>query len=542
MSFFKQFIGKWTLTAFVAIAALHLVAFLVRDTGFELIVLLFVVLIVAVMSWRSLENGLFIGFAEIFIGGHGHLLDADVFGFGVSLRTAIFGTVMLVWFMQLVLRRVQPTFIGLRDVPWMILLAAIAVGTIVGFTNNETAEAFDDMNGYLTMLYLLPIISIDWNVKMKKALLEVFAVSVIWMALFTLLLSFLFTHLDGLTSRHLYEFVRDTRLAEITLQTISDSSGKVVSPLLAPFFGRTGYWYRIFMPSQFFVVTALLLISSSFFFLKKEILDWRKVVSIMAILVSTAVLSLSRSFFLGLLASGFILVGLFIWMQREKISRVARGFGQLAVSLVLGLVILWITVVFPIPPSPDLSSASFYSGAADSRRDLAVSSRWQLIGPMTEEIFSSPLLGSGFGKEVTFISNDPRVRAEIPSGEWTSYRFEWGYQDIWLKMGVLGLLAFTVIGYSFARATWFSVKKPEKSWLIFGLSSGIILLYVSHIFTPFLNHPIGIGYLLFAIPFMTWTDEDSAEKVSTNGEAVKIIKPEMQPAMRVGALKDTSAT
>ena len=298
--FRKQFFGKLTWQVALIIAVVHILAIAVRGSGLELPTLAIMGLFAFVVAWKSLPHGIMLAFTEIFVGGHGHLIESSLFGFSVSIRIVIFASVMLAWFGLFVTKKVSFKFNTFRDVPWLLLLSAIALGTVIGFTQNEFGKAFDDMNGYLTILYLLPVISITWNQKLKRELLQVLSASVVWLVFFTLLLSFLFAHLDGKTLSHVYTFVRDSRLAEITLQTVSNDNGEVTSSLGAKLIGSDGYWYRIFMQSQLFVVVALSVLFSSMMIMwrNQKLPDLVAISSIGA--VATTLLSMSRSFFLGL--------------------------------------------------------------------------------------------------------------------------------------------------------------------------------------------------------------------------------------------------
>ncbi|MFH1711940.1 MAG: hypothetical protein ABH846_01745, partial [Patescibacteria group bacterium] len=167
----------------------------------------------------------------------------------------------------------------------------------------------------------------------------------------------------------------------------------------------------------------------------------------------------------------------------------------------------------------------------DGERELAISSRWQLLPEMMKSIAKSPIIGSGFGTEVTFISDDPRVRAINPSGEWTTYRFEWGYQDIWLKMGLLGLIAFGWYAVLIIQAIRFTMKKHGHVWLTIGLGASVLALFVANVFTPFLNHPIGIITMLLIIPFLDFEGMEKQAQEVRQAQKVKKGALEMSPAM-----------
>ena len=523
--FRKQFTGKLTWYFLAGITIAHIIAIFARDTTFALPVLVILGIATFILTLKSLPQGLFVAFAEIFVGGHGHLIEVEVFGFSMSLRMVIFASVMLAWLILFIKKDAELRILALREMPWLILIAALIIGTVVGFINNDPAKVFDDMNGYLAIGYLLPILSIRWTSSTKRDLLQVLFAGAVWLVFFTLLLSFLFNHLDGKTLSHVYTFVRDARLAEITLQTASDTSELSIL--------QNQYWYRIFMQSQLFVVTMILLIFSAM------VMMWRNQrlpglpAASFALLGSTLILSMSRSFAFGLIAAGLLLIIVAFFQGKKPVSNVIK---RLILSIVLGTIALLIAVgsaLIPIPAKPDISDASFYRTSTDIDRELSISSRWQLLPAMMEQIQRSPIIGSGFGTEVTFISDDPRVRAINPSGEWTTYRFEWGYQDIWLKTGVLGLIAFGWYAILIFIAVRFTMKRHGNAWLSAGLGAGVLALFIINIFTPFLNHPIGIISMLFVLPFLDFEGltkkfQESRAK-ARRFSAVK----EMSPAMSV---------
>lgn len=204
-------------------------------------------------------------------------------------------------------------------------------------------------------------------------------------------------------------------------------------------------------------------------------------------------------------------------------------------NVALGALLFWGIIALPVPQHPDLRDAAFYRENDDASRELAVSSRWNLLYPMWQEIIEHPVVGSGFGAPVTFVSDDPRVRAVIPTGEWTTYRFEWGYQDIWLKMGLLGLAAFVAYAIVLTQAFRFTFRNHESRWLALGLYAGVIALFATHAFSPYLNHPIGIAFMLFVLPFFDWKGTlDAIETTSAQRAAAPIVLPRPAMTMRVG--------
>ncbi|MBU0614006.1 hypothetical protein KJ766_01830, partial [Patescibacteria group bacterium] len=233
----RQFISNRTWIYLAGIFGMHALAWFIGDNWIALLVLIFIGIATFILTIKNLEDGLLIGVLEIFVGGHGHLFDAEIFGFSLSIRMVIFGAVMLGWLYHFIEGNVYFRFSALRDVPWILLVSAVILGSIIGFATNGFVFAFDDMNGYLAIGYILPFITINWTQKSKRELIIALFAGCLWLIIFTLALSYLFTHLDGKSLHELYVFVRDSRLAEITLQTASDASGNVQNGLYQRFLG-----------------------------------------------------------------------------------------------------------------------------------------------------------------------------------------------------------------------------------------------------------------------------------------------------------------
>jgi hypothetical protein len=498
------FIGEYTQPILAGICAIFLIALTVKghDT-LELFSLTLVGLLVALVTYRSTLAGILIGMTEIFVGGHGHLIAAPLFGFPLSLRIVIFVAIMGTTLLLLVKKKIHLTFNKKRDYPWIILLLALTLGVIVGIIQkNGWGNVFDDVNGYMTLAYLLPLAAIQWDERAKNLLLQTLTASAIFVSIFTLTLSYLFTHVETEVARTLYVFIRDTRLTEVTLQSMSNGAGVVTQPLLAPFFGTNGYWYRIFMQSQFFVAALWLVLIAYIYSGKKPAIETIQVLTLLLLFSSTLALSLSRSFFVGMTVALLVIMASIGIVYRPRLREwITRTLSLLSIGIT-SLILVWLMVMIPLPSRPAITEALFYATSVDETRASAVTSRWTLLDAMHEKIGDSPIIGTGFGESLTYITDDPRTRDEHPDGVLTTYRFEWGYHDIWIKMGILGLLAFGYYFWSLFRAGLHTLKIEEKKWLTVGLMSSMVMLAIAHIFSPYLNHPIGLIWMLALLPFV----------------------------------------
>lgn len=521
-NFGQQFFEKRLGFVVLGLIATHLAAAVTQDSVWSWLPLGVITVLALYLSYRKLEWGLALALLEIFVGGHGHLIDVSLSGFSLSIREVLFAVVMTVWVIQVAQGRVRPKFVAHRDLSLLALGVAVAIATVIGFLQNPAGSAFDDMNGYFTLLYFFPFISITWTNDNRRLFLQMFAVAAAWVGMTTLVYLYAFTHLPGLASHVLYTFVRDARLAEVTLLT----SGRGIQLL-----GNSPWYFRIFEQSQAISVAfELLLLAATFFLWKEPQEKLPKGLWVMhALLIATILASLSRSFWMGS-AAAFGLIILLLCLSRPKVFTLIKRHAQLGIVTLIAVLTLFVLVAAPLPPRPDLSESSFYKGKDDNTRGVAVSSRWNLLGPMVSEIKAHPLLGSGFGEEVTYISDDPRLRAIDPTGEVTTYRFEWGYHDIWLKMGLLGLFGFgwffvTVVSVAFEAV----VRRDAQAWITVGLTAGLVMLFVTNIFSPYLNHPIGLGYMLFLLPFLPWevvrAPEAAADSVQRQSFSLKAAAP-----------------
>ena len=147
--------------------------------------------------------------------------------------------------------------------------------------------------------------------------------------------------------------------------------------------------------------------------------------------------------------------------------------------------------------------------------EAAVSSRWNLLPELLEEIKKAPVLGQGLGAVVTYQSSDPRILESTAgqSGTYTTFAFEWGYLDMVLKFGTLGILFYLFYlglliknGFIFSRDALLLWSKGQKitleTTLGVGLFFGYLMLLMTNGFSPYLNHPLGVGYLLLFTVFL----------------------------------------
>lgn len=454
--------------------------------------LLFVAVTVAalVITVIKLEYGLLCVLAELFVGSFGYLfwfpLDGET---RLPIRLSLFIIVLAVWAIKALRDKEMRPNVKPFAVWYSLIGLSILLGIIVGIARgNAWPHVFFDANGYLFFAALPVFVAVLRSPEAQKRALTVLGAAVIVIAIKTIMLLFVFSHQYTELVYALYRWVRDTRVGEITL--LSDN------------------YYRIFFQSDIWILVGLLLFSlrafaGSFKSVRERALSW--LLALCGVLPIMA--SLSRSILIGAVVS---LVSLLFFARislKLNIVRVTSFAGSFVILALASGAILYTAVNFPHVTGVPV--ASLFGERLASADDAALRSRWELLPAMKQVILTHPLIGSGFGTEVTYQASDPRVVAANGTGIYTTFSFEWGYFDFWMKMGVLGLASFLGLLYALARNLYQSVKvhvaskDTQMALLHLALLVALIGIGVTHAFSPYLNHPLGISFLLFTTAFVT---------------------------------------
>jgi len=540
MNFFgKYFRLSFLFTTFVFI--LSFCAFLYPS--FNKVAFLTILFLTLVLSLKELEYGIYILLAELFVGSKGYLFYFDLGGTSVSLRIGLFLVILVVWSLKLILLSFRPKpalqlvadgaggvekshtspdsayeiprqarddkLTGLKGLfkkfkegdkltkLYGLLFVFIAWGFIWGIIrDNSFRNVFFDANGWVYFMLIFPIIDVVKSKEQVENILQILTASVSIIVVKTFFLLYIFSHQMEPVARPLYRWLRKFLIGEITLMD-------------------NGF-HRIFFQSQIYVLIG--------FFIFLAILVWRwkdkdalknffkenwRLYLLTAGSFASILISFSRSFWIGVVA-GVVALFVFLLIFKTSLKQFSKiilfGLSMIACSLLL----IWITFMFPLPKTD--SSFSFSSMFEDRLTDIneaAVRSRWDLLPPLGKAIVSHPIIGSGFGTTVTYKSSDPRAMEINPTGEFTTYAFEWGYLDIWLKIGLAGLLVYLYLIWLILKGDWVSIKKSYSRALNAGLFIGMITLLATNFFSPYLNHPLGIGYIMLCGVFIRKLDNYS---------------------------------
>ena len=476
-----QFFGKTFYFSLCALSFLFLISLFSYFIGGAEIFLLIIALIMIFFTAYNPVFGLLGVFLELFSSPHGQLISTEILSFDISVRMMVFVGFFIGYFIYLIKTRKNPFVESKNIYVFGVLGAAIAIGFINGFISNDVLNVFKDGNAYFYLLYVFPILSINWESKTKRQFLQAFAAGAVWNILLSFFILYFFTHVTEPLIKASYIFLRDVRLAEIT--------------------NLGGSLYRVFIQTQFFA----LVFGAFILALIPKIQSKRETVQstvLLGAVFATLILSLSRSFWIGIIFALFVFVFI-LYRYFKKEIRLKSYLICLLSSVVLSVFFILIIVLFPFPTQrvggSDLSDLFVKRFTQDE--DVAISSRWKLLDPMLQTISLNPIIGNGFGKEVTFETDDPRAREIRSDGKWSTYAMEWGWLELWLKMGILGPVGFLFL-FVYINKRLMTLLKSDHSWISIGLICGLVFLFATHMFSPYLNHPIGLGFILFTIIFI----------------------------------------
>ena len=288
----------------------------------------------------------------------------------------------------------------------------------------------------------------------------------------------MFSH-NAYLLQDLYSWTRDYNLGEIT-----DMSNGL---------------YRIFFQSQIFIVLAWIFFSVQFIRSKNRKSKIYLFI-FLSFLSSVLILSFSRSFWVGV-ALCLVLV-LFLLSLKFSFKKLIKYFSFTLLSLIAGFLIMFITIKFPCPNNEaQFGLESLSSRANIVKKESAISSRWALLEEIKKDLFNNFFLGRGFGARLEYKSSDPRVLEHTADGLYSSYAFEWGWLDIWLKLGLLGVLSYIILLLAILKKLYLDFWK-NKNMISLGLGAGIVVLIIVNFFTPYLNHPLGIGFIILSLLFL----------------------------------------
>ncbi|NQV12795.1 MAG: O-antigen ligase family protein [Parcubacteria group bacterium] len=458
---------------------------------------------------QKLEYGVYILIAELIIGVKGYLFSLNLGGFVLSLRIAIFCIVMLVWLLSK--NKDKFKFFGSRYFRlYLLLTIALLVGVITALINgNSIKNIFFDINGYF---YLALIVVLFCALKSKKTLrqaLQIVIAGSIAISLFTFYCIGEFTIFHQESRPDMAEAISTEQTIEeeeeagtkishsITAKEeiskmsltrdfanqkpplyrwVTDTSVGEISYLAGPFF-------RFFTPSQLYCLIGLAITLT---FLLREKVTKKKTLflsTIVALNLAALIIGFSRSLWIGLLAVFLFL--LFNLPRKKSAQIILYAIGVASIIIILTGTLL--------PSVYDLVEQRVTS-IIHPTEERSGANRFNLLEPVFAKIGEHPLVGSGFGTTIEYES----VVLE-KYGTLRVFAFEWSYLDTMIEIGLIGLLIYLLLILKVFRTGYSKGIAPADKILLVGLLAALFGIVITNTTTPYLNHPLGIGFLLLTM-------------------------------------------
>lgn len=526
---------KKTLVLVLAVIFFFCLSFLgYLYSGVNNVVFWLISLLALLLTVRRLEYGVFLILTELFIGSKGYLFSFPFFNFVVSLRLSLFIIVLIVYLVKLLKRKKVEFFETNLWLAFGIFVLFLIISLVNGLYHNQLKVVFFDVNAYFYFALIFPVFTVLSRRENIIRLIRYLSVGALSLSILTFIVMAdfsLFHYSPSLVAatrleaqqlekwRELSTLPENARLAQTTQiaaeklklnwQDLTKNKNFIYRWLQDTGLGEVSYlggrFFRVFMSSQFYIAIYFLIVLSFILSRKKFSIkkDYYLYIGVF-LLLGALLISFSRSFWSGLLA-GFII--LLIGLPLRRIYKI--------IAFSFSILVLFVVISYFILPNFNQIFISRITSLFKPTTELAASNRVSLLTPILEKMREKPFFGSGFGTLVTyktFIAGTDLV-------EYVKvYVYEWAYLDILVKMGFLGLISYLYFIYVLTR-NYFQPKKVRKSgnnFLLKGLLAGLIFLAVINITTPYLNHPIGIGFIIFSAAILYYKKEilfdDSSEK------------------------------
>lgn len=477
-----------------------------------------ILIIIIILSIIKLEFGIFAVITELFIGNKGYLFSFNLFNTVISLRLALFITIFIIWLIKK-LKDKEILFIKSKlFFSYTILTIFIVIGIVLGLTyGNNWRYIFFDVNGYFYFALAFVLFDVLIKIKQIKKIIQLLIASCIAICILTCVIFLDFTIFHQAERPNIAESistelsVEGKEASQISHSTTAKSElenrelkreTKNSKPIEYRWMQDTGQgeiayigerYFRVFSISHLFVMITFLMALTYFLkqkyqFFKENIKNNLVTLSLLGLMFSTLLIGFSRSLWLGTIGGCIFLL---LNLPRKKAIKLA----SFTLFFILLLIIILAVFASPIYEMIVSRIITFIHPATES----ASTNRINLLQPIWEKVKQHMFFGSGFGTTIEYKSVAPEK-----FGTLRVFAFEWAYLDTLIKIGIAGFLVYIFLFYSIFKKGYKLLANNQLlithgKLLILSLMTGLTALLVTNITTPFLNHPLGIGYILIVM-------------------------------------------
>ncbi len=421
-------------------------------------------------SLIKIEYGFLFLIFEFLIGHEGHLFELA----GLSLRLSLFLVVMLVWFIQKMVdkkqRRFFAQFVKSPDLAmFLIFFFVIILGLLQGMIAHDPILAIKDFINYSYLFLIFPLIDVFKKQDFVKNVFKMSQVAVIGLSILTIVVFILFVTNLSQVHDQFYWWWRSVVVGKVT----DTGNG----------------FFRIVSSAHLLILPLFLILLSFLIENKKRFKDkYRKYLIYLSIGASLILLiNFSRAYFLGILIGLIFLLKGIGWRRWLIFSCLVVFILVAEFGLLFGLV----------SGGAALQGLGFFKDRIGTilspDQETSSLTRMTILPVLINMIKQQPIFGQGLGATVEY--------TDLLTGQdKTTFHLDWGYLEIWVELGLFGLIAYALVLLSIFYQGGQAIKKLKRHVfarrLVIGLLAGLASLAVASLTGPFLFHPIGIFYLV----------------------------------------------
>lgn len=383
---------------------------------------------------------------ELVLGGSGRLITIGPY---VSIRYILFFVAIIYLLFKYVSRRfrIKKNVFYIDILLFMyVIIFSIGIGLMCGYEINNVLIS---SKGYLYILMYIPFSIIIDNKGKSKQIYRLFINCSVILALITLTI-FVFFYFDD-----------------------------AVYPFLSPILRKFDYGYialrgglpAVFMKTSPFMAITFIIVLINFVNIEKE----KNIYNIFKLMI--LLLGIFATMSMGIWIATFIgvIIAIVLFSGKKKIMGIAT------IGLLVVISLLFLSEYITVSLANRLSST-----------DSSFIIKFDQLLTLFRLWLEKPMFGYGLGLEITF-------QTELVSR--TMVNFELFWIQILVNMGLIGLVVFLRM---FTKPIYYTKKLSEEisfeeSIQLKSLIIGLIVLSVISSVNPFLNNPIGIGYLIIVM-------------------------------------------
>lgn len=384
--------------------------------------------------------------AELVLGGSGRLV---TFGSFLSLRYILFISAILYFVFTCIINKFEIQK-NMFYVDVLAFFTMFSIAIVLGIVHEYgMGNIIKSAQGYLYLLMYFPMSKLINTKEKSKQAFRLFINCAVVLALITLAIFVVF---------YLNPAVQET-----------------LSPLLTKFdygyIALRGGLPAVFLKTSPLIAVAFMLLLLYFINLKSE----RTPIQLAKLMILFVGLLATMS--MGIWVATFVGVFLTILFSKGKY----KVIGLVTIVIIAGIAYYLLSGYIATSLSNRLSTN-------DSSYIIKLDQAYQLIRNWGNRLF----FGNGFGIEITFLTE---------LGSRTMINFELFWLQLLVNMGLIG---FAVYIKMFIKSAFYSFKISkvisfEESLHLKSIIVGLIVLAIISSVNPFLNNPIGIGYLVIVM-------------------------------------------